>query len=218
VFANNIHPVCINSSLSAEVPMKILLAEDQSMVRGALAALLGMEDGFEITQAEDGDRAWLLMKQQSFDILLTDIEMPGRSGLELAQWVLQQKLPTKIIIITTFGRSGYIRRAIDMGVAGFLLKDAPSNQLIEAIYKVMDGKRVIDGELAMMSLGEADPLNDKERRALRLAAEGKTTAEISNTLHLSEGTVRNYLSEAIAKLNAANRVDAARIARQKGWI
>ncbi len=198
--------------------MKILLAEDQSMVRGALAALLSMEDGFEVTQAEDGDRAWLLMKQESFDILLTDIEMPGRSGLELAQWVLNQKLPTKTIIITTFGRSGYIRRAIDMGVSGFLLKDAPSDQLIEAIYKIMDGKRVIDGELAMMALGETDPLNDKERRALRLAAEGKTTAEISNTLHLSEGTVRNYLSEAIAKLNAANRVDAARIARQKGWI
>lgn len=198
--------------------MKILLAEDQSMVRGALAALLGMEDGFEITQAEDGDRAWLLMKQHSYDILLTDIEMPGRSGLELAQWVLQQKIPTKTIIITTFGRAGYIRRAIDMGVAGFLLKDAPSEQLIESIYKVMDGKRVIDGELAMMALGEADPLNDKERRALRLAAEGKTTAEIATVLCLSEGTVRNYLSEAIAKLNAANRVDAARIARQKGWI
>lgn len=198
--------------------MKILLAEDQSMVRGALAALLGMEDGFEITQAEDGDRAWLLMKQNSYDILLTDIEMPGRSGLELAQWVLQQKMPTKTIIITTFGRAGYIRRAIDMGVAGFLLKDAPSEQLIESIYKVMDGKRVIDGELAMMALGEADPLNDKERRALRLAAEGKTTAEIATVLCLSEGTVRNYLSEAIAKLHAANRVDAARIARQKGWI
>lgn len=198
--------------------MKILLAEDQSMVRGALAALLGMEEGFEITQAEDGDRAWLLMKQHNYDILLTDIEMPGRSGLELAQWVLQQKLPTKTIIITTFGRSGYIRRAIDMGVAGFLLKDAPSEQLIQAIYKVMDGKRVIDGELAMMALGESDPLNDKERRALRLAAEGKTTAEIATVLCLSEGTVRNYLSEAIAKLHAANRVDAARIARQKGWI
>lgn len=198
--------------------MKILLAEDQSMVRGALAALLSMEEGFEVTQAEDGDRAWLLMKQNSYDILLTDIEMPGRSGLELAQWVLQQKLPTKTVIITTFGRSGYIRRAIDMGVAGFLLKDAPSEQLIQAIYKVMDGKRVIDGELAMMALGESDPLNDKERRALRLAAEGKTTAEIATVLCLSEGTVRNYLSEAIAKLHAANRVDAARIARQKGWI
>jgi two-component system response regulator DesR len=198
--------------------MKILLAEDQSMVRGALAALLSMENGFEITQAEDGDRAWLLMKQNSYDILLTDIEMPGRSGLELAQWVLQQKLHTKTIIITTFSRSGYIRRAIDMGVSGFLLKDAPSDQLIQAIYKVREGKRVIDGELAMMALGESDPLNDKERRALRLAAEGKTTAEIATVLCLSEGTVRNYLSEAIAKLNAANRVDAARIARQKGWI
>lgn len=198
--------------------MKILLAEDQSMVRGALAALLAMETGFDITQAEDGDRAWLLMKQNTYDILLTDIEMPGRSGLELAQWVLQQKLPTKTIIITTFGRSGYIRRAIDMGVSGFLLKDAPSAQLIEAIHKVMDGKRVIDGELAMMALGESDPLNDKERRALRLAAEGKTTAEIATVLCLSEGTVRNYLSEAIAKLHAVNRVDAARIARQKGWI
>ncbi len=198
--------------------MKILLAEDQAMVRGALAALLGMEPNFDITQAEDGDKAWLLLKQNSYDILLTDIEMPGRSGLELAQWLIQQKSTTKIIIITTFGRSGYIRRAIDMGVSGFLLKDAPSDQLIQAIYRIMDGKRVIDGELAMMALGETDPLNDKERRALRLASEGKTTAEIANTLHLSEGTVRNYLSEAISKLSAANRVDAARIARQKGWI
>lgn len=198
--------------------MKILLAEDQAMVRGALAALLGMESGFDVTQAEDGDKALALLKQQTFDILLTDIEMPGRSGLELAQWVLQHKLPTKTIIITTFGRSGYIRRAIDMGVSGFLLKDAPSDELIQAIYRIREGKRVIDGELAMMALGETDPLNDKERRSLRLASEGKTTAEIANTLHLSEGTVRNYLSEAIAKLNAANRVDAARIARQKGWI
>jgi two-component system, NarL family, response regulator DesR len=198
--------------------MKILLAEDQAMVRGALAALLSMEKGFEITQAEDGDKALLCLKQHTFDILLTDIEMPGRSGLELAQWVLQHKIPTKTIIITTFGRAGYIRRAIDMGVSGFLLKDSPSDELIQAIYRIRDGKRVIDGELAMMALGETDPLNDKERRSLRLASEGKTTAEIALTLHLSEGTVRNYLSEAIAKLNAANRVDAARIARQKGWI
>jgi two-component system, NarL family, response regulator DesR len=198
--------------------MKILLAEDQAMVRGALAALLSMEADFEVTQAEDGDKAWLLLKKNTYDILLTDIEMPGRSGLELAQWLIQQGSTTKIIIITTFGRSGYIRRAIDMGVSGFLLKDAPSEQLIESIYRIMDGKRVIDGELAMMALGETDPLNDKERRALRLASEGKTTAEIAGTLHLSEGTVRNYLSEAIAKLDAANRVDAARIARQKGWI
>ncbi len=198
--------------------MKILLAEDQAMVRGALAALLGMEPGFDITQAEDGDRALQLLREQRFDVLLTDIEMPGRTGLELVQWLQQQKSPTKSIIITTFGRAGYIRRAIDMGVNGFLLKDAPSDQLIEAVHKIMDGKRVIDGELALMALGEKDPLNDKERRALRLAGEGKATAEIAQILCLSEGTVRNYLSEAIAKLSAANRIDAARIARQKGWI
>lgn len=198
--------------------MNILLAEDQAMVRGALAALLGMEPGFHITEAENGDQALQHLRQQTFDVLLSDIEMPGRSGLELAQWLQQQHTKTKIIIITTFGRAGYIRRAIDMGVSGFLLKDAPSAELIQAIYRVMEGKRVIDGELAMMALGEIDPLNDKERRALRLAAEGKSTAEIATTLCLSEGTVRNYLSEAIAKLNAANRVDAARIARQKGWL
>jgi two-component system response regulator DesR len=198
--------------------MKILLAEDQTMVRGALAALLSMEPDFHITQAENGDQALQLLRQQTFDVLLSDIEMPGRSGLELAQWLQQQHTRTKIIIITTFGRAGYIRRAIDMGVSGFLLKDAPSEELIQAIYRVMEGKRVIDGELAMTALGEIDPLNDKERRALRLAAEGKTTADIATTLCLSEGTVRNYLSEAIAKLNAANRVDAARIARQKGWL
>ena len=198
--------------------MNILLAEDQAMVRGALAALLGMEPGIHITEAENRDQALQHVRQQTIDVLLSDIEMPGRSGLELAQWLQQQHTKTKIIIITTFGRAGYIRRAIDMGVSGFLLKDAPSAELIQAIYRVMEGKRVIDGELAMMALGEVDPLNDKERRALRLAAEGKSTAEIATTLCLSEGTVRNYLSEAIAKLNAANRVDAARIARQKGWL
>lgn len=198
--------------------MNILLAEDQAMVRGALAALLGMEPNFFITQAEDGTQALALLREQSFDVLLTDIEMPGLSGLELAQWLKQRGSTTRVIIITTFGRAGYIRRAIDMGIEGFLLKDAPSEELIQALYRIMDGKRVIDGELALMALGERDPLNDKERRALRLASEGKTTAEIATILCLSDGTVRNYLSDAIAKLHAVNRVDAARIARQKGWI
>src|SRR5690606_25415836 len=197
--------------------MNILLAEDQAMVRGALAALLGMEPNFFITQAEDGNQALALLREQSFDVLLTDIEMPGLSGLELAQWLKQRGSTTRVIIITTFGRAGYIRRAIDMGIEGFLLKDAPSEELIQALYRIMDGKRVIDGELALMALGERDPLNDKERRALRLASEGKTTAEIATILCLSDGTVRNYLSDAIAKLHAVNRVDAARIARQKGW-
>lgn len=198
--------------------MKILLAEDQAMVRGALAALLGMEPGFIVTQAVDGNQALQFLRHENFDVFLTDIEMPGRSGLELAQWLQQQQTRTRIIVITTFGRAGYIRRAVDMGVSGFLLKDAPSEELIHAIYRVMEGKRVIDGELALTALGEVDPLNDRERRALRLAAEGKTTADIATTLCLSEGTVRNYLSEAIAKLHATNRVDAARIAHQKGWL
>lgn len=198
--------------------MKILLAEDQSMVRGALAALLGMEPGFEVTQAADGDQALQILREQRFDIFLTDIEMPGRTGLDLAQWLQGQSYDTKIVVITTFGRAGYIRRAIDLGVSGFLLKEAPSEELIQAIYKIVAGKRVIDGELALMALGETDPLNDKERRALRLAGEGKSTADIATSLCLTEGTVRNYLSEAMAKLNAVNRVDAARIARQKGWL
>src|SRR5690606_7517279 len=124
------------------------------MVRGALAALLGMEPGFDITQAEDGDRALQLLREQRFDVLLTDIEMPGRTGLELVQWLQQQKSPTKSIIITTFGRAGYIRRAIDMGVNGFLLKDAPSDQLIEAVHQIMHDKRVIDAELALIAQRE----------------------------------------------------------------
>ncbi|MFV0596431.1 response regulator transcription factor [Shewanella sp.] len=198
--------------------MKILLAEDQAMVRGALAALLTLAGGFTITQTCDGDEALTLLKQQHFDLLLTDIEMPGRTGLELAAWLKEQHSQTKVVVITTFGRAGYIKRAIEAGVGGFLLKDAPSETLVHAIQQVMAGKRVIDPELAMMAIGDVDPLNDKERRALRFASEGKSTAEIAEMLFIAEGTVRNYLSEAIAKLNASNRIDAARIAKQKGWL
>lgn len=198
--------------------MKILLAEDQAMVRGALAALLRLNSQHEIHEAADGDSAWQLLKTDRFDVLLTDIEMPGRSGLDLAAYAKQQQLAMKVVIITTFGRSGYIRRALDSGVSGFLLKDAPIDDLLAALDKVIAGKRVIDSELALLALGEQDPLTDKERRALRLAADGKSTAEIANLLFIAEGTARNYLSEAIAKLNASNRVDAARIAQQKGWL
>lgn len=198
--------------------MKILLAEDQAMVRGALASLLKLSSQHELVEAADGDEALRLLKQQAFDLLLTDIEMPGRTGLELAAWLQQQQSATKVVIITTFGRSGYIRRALDCGVSGFLLKDAPIGDLLAALQKVQAGKRVIDSELALLALGEQDPLNDKERRALRFAGEGKSTAEISQLLFIAEGTVRNYLSEAMAKLNASNRIDAARIAQQKGWL
>lgn len=208
--------------------MKILLAEDQAMIRGALVALLTLAkdqlphahlaNGFEIIEAEDGEQALALLKKQSFDLLLTDIEMPHKTGLDLSQWLQSQSSTTKVIILTTFGRAGYIRRALEYGVNGFLLKDAPSDELISAIVKVMSGKRVIDPELAFAAIGEIDPLNDKERQALRLASEGKATSDIAKSLFIAEGTVRNYLSEAIAKLNASNRIDAARIARQKGWL
>lgn len=198
--------------------MRILLAEDQAMVRGALASLLRLSSSHELVEAADGDSALKLLKAEHFDVLLTDIEMPGRSGLELAAWLQQQQSKIKVIVITTFGRSGYVRRALDCGVSGFLLKDAPVDDLLAAIDKVLAGKRVIDSELALLALGEQDPLSDKERRALRLAGEGKSTAEIAGMLFIAEGTVRNYLSEAMAKLNAVNRVEAARIAQQKGWL
>jgi two-component system response regulator DesR len=198
--------------------MNILLAEDQAMVRGALASLLKLSSDHQISEAADGDEALHLLKQQHFDLLLTDIEMPGRSGIELAVWLQQHQPQVKVVVITTFGRSGYIKRALDAGVSGFLLKDAPVTDLLAALEKVKAGKRVIDSELALLAVGEADPLNDKERRALRLAADGKSTAEIAAALYIAEGTARNCLSEAISKLHASNRVDAARIARQKGWL
>jgi two-component system response regulator DesR len=198
--------------------MNILLAEDQAMIRTALASLLRLEADFTITEAADGASALTLLTQKPFDLLLTDIEMPGFTGIELAQHVQQQKLLTKVVIITTFGRSGYVKRAMDAGVGGFLLKDAPVEELVQAIHQVMAGKKVIDSELLLNSLGEQDPLSNKERQALRLAADGKTTNEIAAALFIAEGTARNCLSEAISKLHAANRIDAARIARQKGWL
>lgn len=206
--------------------MKILLAEDQAMIRGALSALLTLAKDelgeVEVTEAEDGNQAMTLLKQQHFDLLLSDIEMPGHTGLELAQWLHQYQAPaqakTKIIILTTFGRAGYIKRALSSGVEGFLLKDAPSDSLVSAIKKVISGKKVIDPELAISAIGDFDPLNDKERKALRLASEGLSTSDIADKLFIAEGTVRNYLSEAISKLSATNRIDAARIAKQKGWL
>lgn len=198
--------------------IRILLAEDQTMVRGALAALLRMTGQFEVVEAADGLMAKQLLQQQTFDLLLSDIEMPGCSGLDLALYVKQYQLTLQVMILTTFGRAGYVQRALDTGVRAFLLKDAPIEQLTVAIHQVLQGKKVIDSELLLNALGEKDPLTEKERQALRLASEGKTTAEIAAALYIAEGTARNYLSEAISKLQAGNRVDAARIARQKGWL
>ncbi len=203
--------------------IKILIAEDQSMVLGALAALLAMEEDFSIVWlANNGKEALKKIKsyasEDAPDIVLTDIEMPEMTGIELAQEIHALQTKTRVIVLTTFARSGYLRRALDAGVSGYLLKDAPSDSLAAAIRKVHSGGRVIDPELAVESWSEADPLTDRERQVLRLAAEGKSSADIANQLCLSEGTVRNYLSEAINKLGASNRIEAGRIAREKGWL
>jgi two-component system response regulator DesR len=201
------------------VNTRIVLAEDQAMVRGALAALLRLEPGmFIVGEAADGRAALDMVETLKPDVLLTDIEMPKMSGLEVARAIRDQGNSTRVIILTTFARAGYLRRALESNVSGYLLKDAPSDRLADAIRRVVAGGRAIDPQLAMAGWEGEDPLSDRERQVLRLAGEGKTSAEIAASVHLSEGTVRNYLSEAIAKLGAANRVEAARMARDKGWL
>lgn len=189
------------------------------MVLGALAALLGMQPDLTVVgQALNGRIALEQVQTLKPDVLITDIEMPHWTGLELAAEIRKQKLPVKVIILTTFARSGYLRRALDAGASGYLLKDRPAEELADAVRRVVRGLRVIDPELAAEAWGEEDPLTDRERRVLRLAGEGLSSADIAEELTLSEGTVRNYLSEAMNKLGAANRVEAARIARTKGWL
>ena len=199
--------------------IRVLLAEDQSMVLGALAALLELEDDIQVVgRARDGGEALRLARETRPDVVVTDIEMPGMTGLDLAAALRREQPAPRVVILTTFGRSGYLRRALDAGAAGYLLKDAPSDRLAEAIRRVHAGLRSIDPELAAAAWDEADPLTDRERQVLRLAAEGLSTTRIGAEIHLSEGTVRNYLSEAMSKLGAENRVEAARVARQKGWL
>jgi two-component system, NarL family, response regulator DesR len=199
--------------------IRVLLAEDQAMVRGALSALLRMETDIDLlAAAADGESAWRELQRLQPDVLVTDIEMPGLSGLELAQRIQRQQLATRVIIVTTFARAGFLRRALESGVCGYLLKDAPAEHLAEAIRKVHRGGRAIDPQLALDAWSEADPLNDRERQVLRLAGEGMSAGEIATQLNLSSGTVRNYLSEAIGKLGVGNRIEAYRLARQKGWL
>ena len=199
--------------------IRVLLAEDQAMVLGALSALLGLESDIEVVgAAADGETAWRDVQRPKLDVLVTDIEMPGLTGLELAQPNRRHELTTKVVIVTTFARPGFLRRALDAGVAGYLLKDAPAENLAEALRKVHRGGRSIDPQLALDAWSEADPLNDRERQVLRLAGEGRSAGEIAGQLNLSQGTVRNYLSEAIGKLGVGNRIEAFRLARQKGWL
>lgn len=199
--------------------MRVLLAEDQAMVRGALAALLALEPDIEVAgSAADGEAAWREVERLKPDILISDIEMPGLTGLELAQRIQRHALPVKVVIVTTFARAGYLRRALDAGVSGYLLKDAPAEKLADSLRQVHRGGRAIDPELALEAWTEADPLNDRERQVLRLAGEGQSAGDIAQQLSLSHGTVRNYLSEAIGKLGVSNRIEAYRLARQKGWL
>ena len=202
--------------------INILIAEDQTMLLDALATILELEDNFHIVaRCANGKQALTYLIDQGserVDVVLTDIEMPDLTGLELAQKIFDSKLASKTIILTTFARSGYLRRAMDAGVKGYLLKDSPSDELIKAIQKVYDGGTAIAPELMVESWMEKDPLSDKERAALRLAKDGLSTEQISGKLFLSPGTVRNYLSSAASKLNAKNRVEAARIAHQNGWL
>jgi two-component system response regulator DesR len=200
--------------------VRVLLAEDQAMVRGALSALLTLEDDIEIVaEASRGDEVLPAALDTLPDVALLDIEMPGGDGLEAAA-VLHERLPScLVLILTTFGRSGYLRRAMESGAVGFLLKDAPASDLAEAIRRAVKGERVVDPALAAAALSEGDnPLTEREREVLAASEIGATIEDIAARLYLSEGTVRNYLSTAIKKLGARNRVEAARLAERKGWL
>ncbi len=199
--------------------IKVIIAEDQTMVLGALAALLSLERDIEIVgRAADGQRAWEMVQELVPQVLVSDIEMPGLSGLDLALRIREAQLATRVVIVTTFGRPGYLRRALEAGVCGYLLKDQPSEELASAVRVVATGQRVIAPDLARTAWEAADPLNERERSILRLAECGRSNKEIADALGLSPGTVRNYLHEVSQKLGVSNRVEAARLARTHGWL
>jgi two-component system response regulator DesR len=198
--------------------IRVVIAEDQRMVLGALAALLSLEEDIEVVaQASDGTAALAMVREHQPDVLITDVEMPAMSGLDVARLLRGQT--ARVIVLTNFARAGYLRRALEAGVSGYVLKAQPASELADAVRRVHRGMRVIDRELAAESWSaEADPLTPRQREILLLATEGASTADIAARLKISAGTVRNYLSEAILKLGAANRIEAARIARDKGWL
>lgn len=200
--------------------IRVVIAEDQTLVLGALAALLDLEDDLEVVgRASDGPSALDLVLALAPDVLVSDIEMPGLSGIDVAARLKADGSRTRVLIVTTFGRAGYLRRALDAGVRGYLLKDGPSATLAAAVRTVAAGGRTIAPELAESVWDAApDPLTDRERAVLRLAEEGRPNRDIAEALNLSPGTVRNYLSEAAQKLGAANRIEAGRIARANGWL
>lgn len=199
--------------------IRVVLAEDQGLVLGAISALLSLESDLEVVgQATDGQAALDLCLALTPDVLVTDIEMPRLSGLDVAERLRAGASPVRVIIVTTFGRPGYLRRALEVGARGYLLKDAPAEQLADAIRRVYSGGRSIAPELAEGAWNAQNPLTERERQVLQAAENGAATGTIASALGLSEGTVRNYLSEAISKLDAHGRVEAARKAREQGWL
>lgn len=201
-------------------PIRVMIVEDQGMVRGALSALLSLQGGFDIVaEMSDGRSALLYLLKHPVDLVLSDIEMPGLTGLELAA-ELQSRLksPPKLVLLSTFSRQGYVNRARLLGIDGYLLKEAPSDDLARALHKVMRGQTCYDPSLVAEADSHAGPLSDRERQVLRLAEEGYTTANIALSVSRTEGTVRNILSDAIRKLGVRNRTEALRMARDRGWL
>jgi two-component system, NarL family, response regulator DesR len=200
--------------------IRVLLAEDQAMIREALAALLSFEDDIEVVaQVGRGDEVTAAALASKPDVALLDIEMPGMDGLTAAAALSQASPGTKIVILTTFGRPGYLRRAMEAGASGFVVKDSPADRLARTIRQVLSGQRVIDPELAAAALSEgASPLTPRERDVLAASRDGAAIAEIAAALYLSEGTVRNYLSACIQKTGARNRTEALRVAEERGWL
>ncbi|MEC0171633.1 response regulator transcription factor [Paenibacillus graminis] len=199
--------------------IRIVIAEDQRLLRGAMASLLDLEDDIEVAgEAGDGAEALAVIERLQPDVCLMDIEMPYKSGLEVAETLKAKGCATKIIILTTFARPGYLERGVKAGIQGYLLKDEPVDKLADAIRRVMDGHREVSPELVFGSLREENPLSDREREILKLAGGGQSAGEIAAALHLSYGTVRNYISEILNKLEVKSRIEAVRLAEEKGWI
>ncbi|WP_138494482.1 response regulator transcription factor [Paenibacillus pinistramenti] len=199
--------------------MKIIIAEDQGMLRGALKLLLDMEEDIEVAaQAENGEEALQLIRSLNPDVCLLDIEMPKLTGLEVAEQLKEEGHPCKAAILTTFSRAGYFQRAMKAGVRGYMLKDSPVDELSAALRRIHRGERVISMELSLSLWDNPNPLTEREQAVLKLVAEGLPVQEIAKRLFLSRGTVRNYMSEVIQKLEAKNRIEAIKIAESNGWL
>lgn len=200
--------------------IRLLIADDQALVRGALGALLDLEPDLDVIgMASEGSEAVRLATELRPDVCLMDIQMPGMDGVEATRRIREASAGTRVLVVTTFARPGYLRSALDAGASGFIVKDTPAEQLAEAVRRVHAGLRMLDPVLAADSLFEgANPLSDREQQVLRLAADGRSAAAIAAEVFLSAGTVRNHLSAAIGKTGAGNRAQAVRIALDKGWI